>query len=607
MAAAVALLAAAWFWLGTRLTLEWVDQGQIVYGAWRFARGDLPYRDFDHVYGPSLFLLNGALLRWFGEDLMAVRLGLLATKAMLAALIFVVSRAVARTGIALAVTAWFIAVWGAPLWLYATPYAGHYALACSLAGLAILLARRGGGWRLAFAAGVCVGLGATFKQTTGLFGAAGILVVLASSPVAGDTRDDVAGVARWLRLVVVVAVASMAIGYLSRALATWSGAVLLGPVLAGLSGEWWRDRRVEPLLPAGRPRVVDTLVFGTGFAVPLALWIAAYAARGAVGDLVHDTVAGLPQLIDWSVPFGVPDIRTVVLGAALVGGGLGVAAARSAVVVVAGLVVGGLALVSALAPLGAATAMHTMRLLPLLVTCAAAPVALARREAIAHRLVWWFAAFASLSLHPGADLPHALMVLPALLPALAMLLDEAWTLTRDRPLGRAAAAVCVVGSLAVHGAQSVTILGRAMAARPPAAPTFDRALGVWDQSPEFRNMLDVVAQLDRLQPRGTPLLVVPSAQLLYMLADRPSALPHAEMILYLLSIDAMRPEAARALLDEDDLMLALDAQRPSIVRLPGPAWERIAVTFPRLARRIEETYVETARVGRVRLLAPRGG
>ncbi len=67
-AVAVALVAGAWFWAGTWLTLEWVDQGQIVYGAWRVARGDLPYRDFDHLYGPSLFFLNGELLRWFGED-----------------------------------------------------------------------------------------------------------------------------------------------------------------------------------------------------------------------------------------------------------------------------------------------------------------------------------------------------------------------------------------------------------------------------------------------------------------------------------------------------------------------------------------------------------
>src|SRR5262249_46380133 len=82
--AAIVRVAAVGFWPGLWLSLEWVAQGQIVYGAWRVARGDLPYRDFVHMYGPSLFFLNGALLRWFGEDLAVIRIALLVVKALLA-------------------------------------------------------------------------------------------------------------------------------------------------------------------------------------------------------------------------------------------------------------------------------------------------------------------------------------------------------------------------------------------------------------------------------------------------------------------------------------------------------------------------------------------
>jgi hypothetical protein len=116
----VALLAAACFWPSIRLGLEWVDQGLTVYPIWLVARGALPYRDFHHLYGPSLFFLNGALMHWFGEDLLVLRLSLLAVKVGLAVLLFRLSRSLARPTIALGVTAWWIAVWCSPLWLFWT-------------------------------------------------------------------------------------------------------------------------------------------------------------------------------------------------------------------------------------------------------------------------------------------------------------------------------------------------------------------------------------------------------------------------------------------------------------------------------------------------------
>src|SRR5262249_35106767 len=210
VAVAVALVAAACFWPSIRLGLEWVDQGHIVYPIWLVARGALPYRDFHQLYGPSLFFLNGALMRWFGEDLMVLRLGLLVVKVVLVVLVFLLSHRVARPVIALGVTAWLVAVWCSPLWLFWAPYGVHYTLVLGLAGVAVLLGGPASVLR-ALAAGLCFGAAATFKQTTGLLGAAGVAVALAS--VESPGADALAAPARVLRLAVVAVAALLALAY----------------------------------------------------------------------------------------------------------------------------------------------------------------------------------------------------------------------------------------------------------------------------------------------------------------------------------------------------------------------------------------------------------
>ena len=96
-------------------------------------------------------------MHWFGEDLLVLRLSLLAVKVALAVLLFRLSRSLARPTIALGVTAWWIAVWCSPLWLF---------------------------W-------------------TGLLGAVGVAVALASMDAEPREADGLAGLARMLRLVIV--------------------------------------------------------------------------------------------------------------------------------------------------------------------------------------------------------------------------------------------------------------------------------------------------------------------------------------------------------------------------------------------------------------------
>src|SRR5262249_59520293 len=76
-------------------------------------------------------------MRWFGEDLMVLRLGLLVVKVVLVVLVFLLSHRVARPVIALGVTAWLVAVWCSPLWLFWAPYGVHYTLVLGLAGVAV--------------------------------------------------------------------------------------------------------------------------------------------------------------------------------------------------------------------------------------------------------------------------------------------------------------------------------------------------------------------------------------------------------------------------------------------------------------------------------------
>src|SRR5207247_9965012 len=134
-AVAVGAVAALYF-LGVALrTIEWTDEGQIVYPSWRVADGAVPYVDFHHLYGPSVFLLNGALLALFGRDLRTIRLSLVVVKAAVAALVYAAARRLAPRPVAFAAAAVLIAAWGVPIWLCNTPYASYYGSALCLASL----------------------------------------------------------------------------------------------------------------------------------------------------------------------------------------------------------------------------------------------------------------------------------------------------------------------------------------------------------------------------------------------------------------------------------------------------------------------------------------
>src|SRR5207245_9226318 len=90
--AALASLAALYFHGTVMSTIELMDEGQVVYSSWRVAEGEMPYVGFHQLYGPSVFFVNDALLKLFAVDLRVLGLSLLALKALIAVLVYVLNR-----------------------------------------------------------------------------------------------------------------------------------------------------------------------------------------------------------------------------------------------------------------------------------------------------------------------------------------------------------------------------------------------------------------------------------------------------------------------------------------------------------------------------------
>jgi len=167
---ALFFLSLLYFAVGCLSHLEPIDEGQLVYPSWRVAEGAIPFRDFMHLYGPSPFFLNGALFRWFGHDLLVLRLSLAVLKAGAAVVVFLSASHLMSRSFAWLVSGLFVAVWGFP-WAFNSPYPNHYAMTAVLAGMLVFLCLPRRFLLGCFLAGLSFGLAATFKQTTGAFAA----------------------------------------------------------------------------------------------------------------------------------------------------------------------------------------------------------------------------------------------------------------------------------------------------------------------------------------------------------------------------------------------------------------------------------------------------
>lgn len=643
------LLAALYFHRSIGATLDWTDEGMIVYPSWRVSVGELPYVDFQHVYGPSLFFLNGALFWLFGSDLHVIRLFLVAVKALVAVLVYMLGRRLAPRPVALLTWAILVAVWGTPIWLFNTPYAAYYTTALCLLGLRAFLGGSPGRPPNALLAGLCFGVAATFKQTQGLFAFLSLVlfVVFATraQPDRGPAPRSPDGFARrvagLVRLLALLAALGLSLVYVQGHLATVTVALLLAPFALGiLALARWEVVGWPP--PDRAVRSLRTLVQASlGMALPLAAYAAFYWWQGALAALRYDTLSGLPQRIAWFVPLRAPPAETVLFDATLLASAAVVGAwgrggtprGRWGTIALVGALVGlGLALSGLLS-----VAARTMGLgpyllqgrwlqefpaaLPELPFCllATAAVSLLRRDSrtrsegaplvVAGRdtlgLLFFFAAGALLQLYPAADLPHVMMLLPAFVPLLAHALGTFLHGPEGAP-SRAGARLLVLG----WPLAAIVLFVQNWVALEPApvepARGFVRASGVSGVIPPFGDAADLVRHLSGAATSDGSLLVIANQQMLYFLAGMRATLERQEFVLYLVGAGIVSDDDARTLADEDAMIRTLEASRPLVVDdVTSPAGARVRSAFPRLARFLAETYGPPTAIGRYRVQAPR--
>lgn len=591
--AAVVLFAAGYFTIGIRLALGWalgwIDSGLVVYGSWRVADGAVPYRDFDHVYGPSLFYLNGALLRLFGDDLAVVSAGLLALKVVLVALVFALARRVATVPIAGVSALLLVVVWGSPLWLFSSPYAQHYGTVCALIGLLVAATDRPTR-RTLVVAGLWVGVAATFKITSGLFALMGLVLWVLGRRTA--RADEAGAAARAVRAGTAGAVLALGVLYGIGSLPAGADAVAVATVavvvlpFALAAGAVLRDE-----LRGGRDGrgAVDVVLLAGAAAIPLLAWGVFFVAQGA-GDAFVKDILRLPPRLRWFEPLQTPSATAVLIVVAVL---CAVAAARSrawlAAAVIAVVAAVGLALATRppATPMGIYLARHALGriafdvigYLPLL----SVVVTLPRMAGLPPlpRLYFLFAATNVLLLMPAADIWHGFLTLPTAMPLVAWLLAS-----RPRPgtrLGRALAAA-PVALLLVVAIPFVVQLATTRQAWRPATARFERATGITHPDPKFDDVAALVRHLETEPGRARPLLLLTAEAMIYFLAGRESGFEHEEYLLQTLVRGAASPESTALLTEDADFARRIETERPLVVDEAGrPGRAALARFLPRTA------------------------
>jgi hypothetical protein len=606
---AIFLGAAVYFAQGATLTFEWADEGPIVYPSWRVAEGEVPYRDFQHIYGPSLFTFHGALFRVFGPDLLVVRLSLAALKAVIVLLTYALSCRVACRPFAVLVSVGLIAIWGSPIWVFHTPYANYYAFAAALAALLVLRPGNGRRPRSCLLAGLLLGIGATFKQTTGLFGFLGVLLFLALDTEENtDGRDQFPLLGRFVRVGAVAATVAVVLLYVLKTPMTWSTAAIAAPVLASTVALGLPDRPGN-----GRRRAVEMVACALGMIVPLIAWVTVYALLEALPALVHDTILGLPQRIAWLVALPQPRASTLATGAAFLAGLATLCFERRrrlpAAIVLAIIAVSaaGLALIAFDPGVGwLARDLRILLWLPFVVTYGSA-VSLWRAQSTggpsdpgqrALRLYYWYAALMLLTLYPSADVPHAVMILPAFLPLLAHHADRLCGPGEVAPRRRMLAGLLLALALAAVAGPFIRGLVAVRMDPRSAGVVLKRASRLSAPSPRLRQTARVVEYLDATMPPGAPAVILPQEQITYFLAGRRSVFQAEEFVLYLVAFGLIADADARALVSEKAMIGRLERNRPAIVRYErGRALGRFRRVFVDLDAFIAAHYRPAKRVG----------
>ncbi|HEY9232965.1 MAG TPA: glycosyltransferase family 39 protein, partial [Blastocatellia bacterium] len=150
--------------------------GYNLYSATRILAGEVPYRDFHTLYPPETLYLNARLFQWFGVSLYTALFGVFVFKTLTVLFIYLSGREVLSRGQALAVAALAL-VWLRPNGPFKAVPMHYGALFLAIALWLLLKHSRTPRNGLLFAAGVALGVLATFKHNIGAYALAGALIV----------------------------------------------------------------------------------------------------------------------------------------------------------------------------------------------------------------------------------------------------------------------------------------------------------------------------------------------------------------------------------------------------------------------------------------------
>jgi hypothetical protein len=634
-------LAAAYLSLGRNLSLEWTDEGMIVYPSWLVAGGATPYREFRHLYGPSLFFFNGALFHLFGSDLSVIRLAIVAVKAGVATAVYAAARAIAPWPLALMTYVLCVVVWGTPWWVFNTPYANHYSLLLNLVGLLAYLALRSRLGIACLVAGVAFGLAATFKHTSGIFAFLALTLYLlwetppAASP--GPTpRSAFDRVVGWIRFAALGAALAIPLAYLGRHNTPANMTVLCAPLFVNIALLGWREARVD-LDPLGRQRAVAGMFWAAaGVALPVLAYAIIYVRLRLLGRLVDDLFTELPSRVTWFVPLSAPDLRPTLLGIAATSAVCGVwqwrratGNRRRALATAVMWFVAAAALVAFARDVSTTTTWRAYYLfmawnhdvvpivgaIPFVTVIwgtfviwrdARGPGPVAAHPGApdtgAVGVFYFFAVVSLLFLYPSADFWHLIMGLPAFLPLLAFLIARQQQAEGDGQVvrGEWLSAVTIAAIAVVLAAPFVGALRFAMRTTADAE-RLPRASGIVGAAPKMHDVAELLAYLDE-QPADLPLFATGSEEMIYFISGRRSALDFDEFVLYLLTANAMDAEGARALVPAQRLVDRISSAKPIIIEVDGPLSARFQSAFPEVMAFIDSHYRVVHTAGQYRVL-----
>jgi hypothetical protein len=294
------------------------DDGSMALSAQRVLHGELPHRDFAELYTGGLAYLDAGIFWLFGEDVLWLRLPLLALFVVYVACFYALTRRFVGPAGAFLATLFAIA-WSVPA--YPAPMPSWYLLYFSVFGAYAVVRYLEGGARVwLLGAGLIGGLSLTFKIVGIWYVLAVLLAVAVARRKGRDSEERESGPSVGYRAIVTgIALATLVlvVAVLSARIGAPVVANLLIPVVflctAVIVVVWRGEVGVGARSSGFLAR--DAAVFFAGVAVPVGILLVPYVATGSVGafvdgvlispqtrfDFAYRSMEGLGRLL-WAIP-----------------------------------------------------------------------------------------------------------------------------------------------------------------------------------------------------------------------------------------------------------------------------------------------------------------